>query len=203
MQQAIQSVLDFWFGDIETDTIPQDKWGLWFGSNPKDDDDLQQTFSSLITQAVAGDLHHWQESDTGKVAHIILCDQMTRATLRGTPQAFSGDTLARSITLNGIANGNDKKMPVAHRLFFYLPLEHSENITHQQQCLTCYQQLIDEHPQLQTILQRSLQEAEKHHQLIQNFGRFPHRNAVLGRDNTPAEADYLATTHNHYGQAPR
>lgn len=196
-------ILTFWFGDLLPDQFPNNKWELWFASKPQDDATINARFGNLINDAIDGNLDSWLSHPDGKMAVVLLCDQMTRATRRGQPTAFSGDSKAQQITLNGLQNGEDKHMHPAHRVFFYLPLEHSEDIALQNCSVQCYQNLLDDYPQHQAILERCVQEASEHRELIKQFGRFPHRNHALNRPNTDAETQYLQTTKKFYGQAPQ
>lgn len=128
---------------------------------------------------------------------------MTRATRRGTAEAFAGDAVARDVVLRGLEDDIARDFPPPYRLFYYLPLEHSEHLPHQEQSIQLYHQLASEQPAGTEWIKPMLDEAQKHHDLIAQFGRFPHRNAILGRANTPAEAAYLQQHRGDYGQTPR
>ena len=154
----------------------------WFCKHDAFDAEIAMRFSDTQRAAARGDLDDWQSTDDGTLALLIVLDQFPRNLFRGTPQAFATDAKAREIAVSAIDRGVDARVDPASRLFIYLPLEHSENLTDQQRSVAHFKALGDE---------RQLQYAVLHRDIIARFGRFPHRNAVLGRVTTPDERAFL------------
>lgn len=200
---VVAEILQFWFGNIVGGWTEEDRFSLWFGSQPDDDETMRSRFEPYISQAVAGELHAWEDARDSNMALVLLTDQMTRATRRGTAAAFGGDEVARGVVLRGLARGLDKELSPPERLFYYLPLEHSEDLSHQEQSLQLYKKLSEDLDNTQERTKGMMAEAQKHYDMIARFGRFPHRNALLGRENTAEEEAYLKEHGGSYGQAPR
>lgn len=154
----------------------------WFNKDDAFDVTVRERFLSTYEAAAAGRLNDWDATPEGALALVIVLDQFPRNMFRGSPQSWATDPMARDLTKRALAQGFDKSVPEALQTFFYLPLMHSETIEDQQQCLALYKALGDEN---------SLKYAEIHEDIIRRFGRFPHRNAVLGRDTTPEEKAFL------------
>lgn len=185
---AIDAVLSFWFGTAHLGIeLYQQRRKLWFGKNPAVDQEIRDRFLDLYQQATEGKLDQWQRSPLGALALVILLDQFPRNMFRNTPQAFATDARARTVAKEAIEQGWDQDLPAVQRFFFYLPLEHSEHLPDQQQCLQHYQRLIAANPELADMLDYAI----RHHEIIDRFGRFPHRNRILGRDSTPEELEFL------------
>jgi len=153
----------------------------WFKKDAAFDDDIRRRFLTLHEAAAAGKLTAWEASAEGALALLILLDQFPRNMFRGEMRAFAGDPLARAISSRAILNGFDDAFPDM-RGFFYLPFEHSEDLADQERGLTLYKAAGDAD---------GLKWAEIHADIIRRFGRFPHRNAVLGRVSTPEEQKFL------------
>ena len=186
----VNQILQFWFGSSRGKSDGSEIVGQfqpwWFAANPEIDRQLQALFTEDYHFAAAGYLDGWQGWPHSCLALILLLDQLPRNLFRGTAAAFDTDSSALEIAQQAIAAGIDREFLPVQRWFFYLPLEHSEDLANQEQCLALFQQL-PEHPgQVQAIAS-----AHQHHQLIRQFGRFPHRNVLLGRESTPAELEYL------------
>jgi uncharacterized protein (DUF924 family) len=181
----VNKILQFWFGEAGSESYQQfQPW--WFQVNPTIDRQLQDLFAADYEFAAAGYLDGWQGWSQSCLALILLLDQLPRNIWRGQAAAFATDTQAVAIAKQAIQNGIDREFPPMQRWFFYLPLEHSEDLAAQEQCLSLFQNL-PAHPGKDLAVAA----AHQHHQLIQQFGRFPHRNSLLGRVSTPAELDYL------------
>ena len=183
-----QDILDFWFGAVNS---PSDSYHerkrVWFGKDAAVDQDIHQRFSALYGQVLEGDYKAWQTSPEGCLSLILILDQFPRNMFRGQAQAFAADPQALKITQRAIALGFDRELSPVQRLFLYLPLEHSENRDHQQQAVTLFQALADEHQEFNDTYVYAL----KHQAVIERFGRFPHRNEILGRPSTPEEIEFL------------
>jgi uncharacterized protein (DUF924 family) len=179
-------VLDFWFDDASE--------AFWFERSDAFDAQIQERFGDVLEVARRGDLGYWAETPEGWLALLIVLDQFSRNLYRNDARAWSADHQTQVIALNGIAHGFDLRLSPLQRVFAYLPLEHAESPVLQQHCVSLFERLATGQP----VAERSrfdnyLDYARRHHDVIQRFGRFPHRNAVLGRADTPAEQVYLAT----------
>ena len=195
-----QEVLDFWFGEIIDEWTTTDRHALWFGARAADDEIIRAHFGEAMEQAVAGGMTAWEQKPMDTLALIILLDQMTRVIGRGRAAAFAGDKRALSLCLAGISSGFARQLPMVAQMFFYLPLEHSELLSHQEKHLALYADMIRQCPARKKELTAAFDYARKHMDIIARFGRFPHRNAALGRVNTPAEETYLQNTNESFGQ---
>lgn len=182
-----QAILDFWF-------LPADTAGhaasrtIWFKKDPAFDTRIRERFGTLIGQALAGDLQQWDSSAQGALARILLLDQFTRNTLRDTPQAFCGDALALASAQRMVAAGADCLLPPVQRYFVYMPFMHAEDLAMQQRSLVLFRQLHTETGEFAGALDYAV----RHHDIVARFGRFPHRNQLLGRTSTAEELAFLA-----------
>ena len=187
--QSIREILDFWFrplGDPEH-AKPQE---FWWDSPPELDADISRRFGALLDKAVAGELDAWRKSPDGALALILLCDQFSRHMHRRTPRAFEGDAKALATARHALAHNYPAAYPRDMRLFFFMPFEHSEDLGDQDFCCTLFATLGEED---------SDKAALEHRDIVARFGRFPHRNEVLGRESTAEELDYLKTA-KRFGQ---
>lgn len=189
--QQIQEMIDFWFLPAGSENHGAARVE-WFRKDPQFDATIRTRFGALTAQAVAGGLHHWDDAGAeGRLARILLLDQFTRNVWRDTPQAFGGDALALAAAKQMIAAGDDLALAPLARAFAYLPFEHAEDIALQQQSVALFEQL---HAQFGTVaptLAGMRDYALRHRDVIARFGRFPHRNAILGRISTAQELAYL------------
>jgi len=181
-----QQVLDFWFGtaDDPAHRTPRDKW---FVKDPAFDAECGRRFGALIERALDGDLAPWAASPAGALALIVVLDQFTRNVLRGTARAFAGDTQALAVARALVDSGGDRALTGVQRQFVYLPFEHAEDIVMQREALRLFAQLERDEPALAGLLLW----AQRHHDVVARFGRFPHRNAALGRGSTAEEIQFL------------
>jgi uncharacterized protein (DUF924 family) len=154
----------------------------WFNKNAAFDKEIRERFFDTYEAAAAGRLSDWEQSAQGALALLILLDQFPRNMFRGDARAFATDTLARAITAGAIIRGFDSQVPKELRSFFYLPFEHSEDLADQERCIALNKATGDAD---------GLKWAEIHADIIRRFGRFPHRNAALGRTTTPEEQAFL------------
>ncbi len=186
-------VLDFWFGDgLQLDWPSQDHNGLWFGGSPAQDDAIRQRFGPLVDEALNGGLTDWETEPHARLALIVLLDQLSRNVHRGQRRAFDGDARAQRLTRLSIAEGMDTTLTPAGRVFLYMPLMHAENLALQDECVARFQRLVDSSPEaLRDKLNGNLRFAVLHRDIVAQYGRFPYRNAVLGRDCTPEEDEFL------------
>ncbi len=187
-------VLDFWFGDatLQRDWPETDRSALWFGGGPELDARISARFGPLVNAALGGGLAEWETRLGTRLALIVLLDQLARNVHRGTARAFAGDARAQTLVLQTLALAQDAELPRIGRLFLYMPLMHAENLALQRECLTRITELQrTSPPELQGALDGNLRSARQHLAIVERFGRFPHRNAALGRVSTPEENQFL------------
>jgi len=207
MDEARQ-VRDFWFGTVPlTAQLLKQRLKLWFpgDESPEDlkklDGIIRSRFGALLERAARGDLANWADSPRRCLSLIIVLDQFPRNIYRGTARAFATDALALAATLSGMQSAADGALDVIERIFFYMPLQHSEVREVQDESVAAYRRLLTEAPQdFHEVLEESLRSAQEHRSVIERFGRFPHRNRILGRANTPEEAAWLDTNSGRMGQ---
>jgi uncharacterized protein (DUF924 family) len=181
MQDAI---LDFWFGRPGSAEYGTER-DFWFRKDAAFDAALWQRFGSGIEAALAGGFSEWS-SPRGTLARVLLLDQFTRNSFRDTPRAFAGDALALSLAAEAVDRGDDRTLVNVERWFMYMPFQHAESLAAQERSCALFRALSDDG------LGSPLRWAEKHAEVIRRFGRFPHRNAILGRASTPEETAFLA-----------
>lgn len=186
-------VLNFWFGSLDQpDCFPKEKAGRWFGGGEKVDCLIRDEFLPYFEAYDKGELEYWRASPHGCLALIVLLDQFSRNIYRDTPSAFAHDARALSLCQEGRESGFDLKLFPVERAFFYMPLMHAEDVELQEESVSCFKTLLDESPSaLQEDLQVWYDEALRHQDLIVRFGRYPHRNMILGRPHTEEERMHL------------
>lgn len=201
MREKIDEVLGFWFGEIENGFPKTDRESLWWQGGEALDVEIQHLFGSQVSQALNRNLDAWLETPRGRLALVILLDQFTRNIYRGTADAFAGDPIALSMVKDGLDMGHDIALEPVERLFFYMPLEHSENIDDQNLCIENLEKVRAEVGQgYRAKVDSAIDFAVLHRDVIAQFGRFPHRNQVLGRKSTDKELAYLNQSHSSWGQ---
>jgi uncharacterized protein (DUF924 family) len=188
-----EPVLKFWFGDGgDAADIAKRQADLWWGKSPATDAIIRERFGALRELAVQGELDAWEESSRGRLALILLVDQMSRNMHRDQMAAFTYDYLAQEWCLAGLDLGADEELQPIERVFFYLPLEHSESRVDQVRSVGLFSELVKRVPETQRDLFASyLDFAKQHQRIIERFDRFPHRNRILGRESTQAEVLFL------------
>ena len=186
-------VLTFWFGDgLDLGWPSASRSDLWFGGGPKLDRQITAQFGPAVHNAVAGGLQTWEDVPATRLALIILLDQFTRNVYRGSKQAYAGDVRAHALVKDALAMATDQQLPWAGRAFMYMPLMHTEAISHQDECVRRFTQLHADVPDaLKASIQGHLTSAHEHRDIVARFGRFPYRNAVLGRTSTALEQEFL------------
>ena len=201
MTTEYQEVLDFWFGDMNNDTPLSDRHALWFKGDAETDALIARRFQHLVSLAGTGALSHWGASPKGSLALIILLDQFTRNIYRGLSAAFRYDALALALCRRGLAKNQDLQLTPIERVFFYLPLEHSEAIDDQEEAVFRFERLRQGiAPDHADMFDGFYQYAVSHHDVVKRFGRFPHRNAVYGRLSTEEELHWLLKGGQRFGQ---
>jgi uncharacterized protein (DUF924 family) len=175
----IRRVLDFWFAEDGQDTPTIDsRMERWFAGDPALDEEIRVQFGDLVRRASAGALNRWADTPEGRLALIILLDQFRRNIHRGSAEAFARDALALKLCVEGAMAGVYKELGPFQQAFFFMPLQHAESLKIQERSVRIYQGL----------------------DIVATYGRFPHRNAILGRENTPAEAEFLESGAPSFGQ---
>lgn len=170
-------VLDYWLGEVGPEG--------WYAGGEMLDGEVRERFADLWQAANEGGLEHWAEGTVGTLAYLILCDQMARNMHRGKAEAFATDPRARAAARRALAEGWDMAAPEPERQFFYMPFEHSEDMADQDLSVSLLSERLSSEPEMAL-------HARAHREIIARFGRFPFRNAALGRETTPEEAAFLA-----------
>ncbi len=186
MDAQAQDVLDFWFLPPDNRDYGQAR-GEWFRKDDAFDAHIRARFGTLIDAAIEGGLRAWEATPHGALARLIVLDQFTRNVYRGTPRAFAGDAQALALAVALTQAGQDQQLPPMLRAFAYLPFEHAEDLAMQARAVELFQLLSQAQPGFDGMLDY----AQRHQEVIARFGRFPHRNAMLGRPSTPEEVEFL------------
>ena len=201
-QIRIEAVLSFWFKEHALSAPQIDRrMEIWFSEDSVFDLQIEREFSDEVDLASKGALDHWGKTPHGRLALIIMIDQFRRNIHRNTAQAFSKDPLALRLCVHGAMEKLERSLSPIQKLFFFMPLQHAESRKVQAKSVEVFQRLADsvsatERETFMTVLQF----AELHKDIIDQFGRFPHRNKLLNRDNTPEEDEYLAGDSPTFGQ---
>ena len=198
----IDAILSFWFKEqaLSAPQIDQ-RMDIWFGEDPVFDHEIEKEFSNDIDRACKGQLDHWGDNPRGRLALILLIDQFRRNIHRNTADAFSKDRLALKLCVEGAMHKKDKGLTPIEKVFFYMPLQHAESRKVQAKSVELYSRLAETvSPTYRETFETVAQFAELHKDIIDQYGRFPHRNKLLKRENTPEEAEYLAGDSPDFGQ---
>lgn len=198
----IERILSFWFKEHEL-TAPQidGRMDTWFGEDPVFDREIEKRFARDVEDASTGAIDYWAHQPRGRLALIILLDQFRRNIYRGSAEAFAKDKVALKLCVEGAMEKKDKGLTPIQRVFFYMPLQHAESRKVQAKSVEIFQRLASAvSPTYRETFETIANFAELHHDIIQQFGRFPHRNKVLGRKNTPEEDEYLSGDSPSFGQ---
>jgi uncharacterized protein (DUF924 family) len=197
-----EDVLEFWFADaaMGPEAIAR-RNRVWFTGGAPFDRACTERFAATLEAAVNGELDHWQESPRGRLALILVLDQLSRNIHRRTAAAYQQDGRALAACRKGIELGHDLELSAIERRFFYMPMEHAEDRDVQARSVQHFEALAGEAPEeSRESLEAAADHARRHRDIVEKFGRFPHRNAVLGRDSTADEEAYLADDAPRFGQ---
>lgn len=196
MSDKIHELLDFWFGNLGAADLPtSDRTNLWFGEDDAIRRQITEIFMPEFQKAVSGDLRDWEKTPRGRLALIILYDQFPRYLHRRSSDAFAYDETAKQLCEDGLREKMDHSLTLIERVFFYMPLVHSEDVHIQERSIRLYQELVSlSMSETTQIYQLFLAYAYAHFRVIKEFGRFPQRNKVLGRESTNAELAFLKNT---------
>lgn len=187
MQARAQDVLDLWLGpESERDAPAEEVRQRWFAKSAEYDARLLREHGADLEAAVRGEFHDWPTTPRGRLALVILFDQITRNLRRDTGAMFDNDVQALTLARDGIARGEDQTLHAAERYFLYMPFMHSEKLADQERSVALFTQLAADAPHLNAV-----EWAVKHRDIVARFGRFPHRNKLLGRTSTADELLFL------------
>ena len=195
-------VLSFWFEDATlSPEALQRRSAVWFGADPAFDDECAARFATLVEAVASGGLGDWAGIPQGRLALVLLLDQMSRNIHRGSPGAFMHDAQAAAHCLAGIESGQDRSLHAVERVFLYMPLQHAEDLALQRRSVERFDSLAAEADDAwRDRFTENAHYARLHRDIIERFGRFPHRNRVLGRTSTDEELRYLADGAPTFGQ---
>lgn len=188
-----EDVLAFWFGPEAGDSkTAESQKKLWWSKDAVVDAEIRERFGALVAAAAGGAHREWAREPRGRLALILLFDQFPRNIYRDTPQAFAHDGLALRLALDGIDSGADRGLRAIERVFFYLPLEHAESPEMQERSVALFERLRNSAAEAdRSAFDGYLDFARRHRDIVQRFGRFPHRNPILGRTSTAEETAFL------------
>ena len=195
-------VLSFWFDDATRSPEALRRRGtVWFRADPEFDRECAARFASSVEDAAGGVLGGWEGTPQGRLALVLLLDQMPRNIHRGSPAAFTHDEQAAAHCISGIESGQDRPLHPVERVFLYMPLQHAEDLGLQRRSIERFEALAAEADDAwREYFGENARYAHEHHDIIERFGRFPHRNRILGRESTREELDYLAGGAPTFGQ---
>ena len=201
-QARIDAILSFWFRKQELSAPQIDRrMDLWFGADSVLDLEIEKEFADDVEAACDGRLDHWAAEPEGRLALIIIIDQFRTNIYRNTAAAFSKDRLALKLCVEGAVEKKDKGLTPIQKVFFYMPLQHAESRKVQAKSVELYNRLAESvSPTYRETFLTVAQFAELHKDIIDQFGRFPHRNTILNRENTAEENEYLTTDDTGFGQ---
>ena len=202
LQIGPEDVLDFWFEGVADD--PQAvaaRSQVWFQSDPAFDRLCRERFGALHERVTRGELDEWQETARGALALVVVLDQLSRNIHRGTGAAFACDAKALACCLHARERGFDERLRPVERMFLYMPFQHTEDRERQDESVRVWEALAASvEGETAEYFENSIAHAREHRDVVRRFGRFPHRNAVLGRESTPEEQRYLDGGAPRYGQ---
>jgi len=191
-------VLTFWLGPPGTAPLANAK--KWFTRDDAFDAEIRARFGDTIHAASRGQLESWRTTPRGRLAFVILCDQLSRNVFRGTPRAFAQDAIALETSERALDAGDWESLSTVERQFLVMPLMHAEDRSRQRRCVELFEKIAADAPDdLKENAASSLKYARMHADVVERFGRFPHRNAVLGRESTPEEIAFLKTPNSSFG----
>ncbi len=193
MVSQSKHVLEYWFGPSGSAVeVAGRQRKLWFGKSPANDEAIKQQFAATLVAAAAGQLDHWAHTPRGRLALVIVLDQFPHHVHRDQPLAFATDPQALALSLSALEAGEDRHLTPIERVFLYLPLEHAESNALQNQSVALYETLaLAAATEERALFDNFLDYARQHRDVVARFGRFPHRNAILGRPSTADETEFL------------
>jgi uncharacterized protein (DUF924 family) len=189
----MDEILSYWFGDEQDSArVSAEKSKLWWRKSPETDSTIRARFGEAHARAARGELDDWCRTPRGSLALVIRLDQFSRNLHRDDARAFAADEKARTIALEALERGDAEKLRPVERVFLYMPLVHSEHLAHQERAVELFEKLLDDaSPEVRSAFEPNAKYARAHRDIVARFGRFPHRNSVLGRDSTAEEVEFL------------
>lgn len=196
-------ILDFWFGDARTDPArAAERMAFWFKPSAEDDATITERFTSTLKEAADGSLAHWETDPRSALALVIALDQFPRNIHRGTPSAFAYDREALNVAKHGVATGHLRALTTIEQAFFLMPFQHCEDRACQREGVALFERMVEEAPpEWRSVAEGMLRYARMHRDIIERYGRFPHRKKIFGRASTPEEQQHLASDHESFGQS--
>jgi uncharacterized protein (DUF924 family) len=192
-----EEVLSYWFPEGFNEADPQTRrrqGERWMHGGPEVDREITERFGQALEQARRGELDHWAETPRGRLALIVVLDQFSRNVYRGSPLSYAQDEKALELALEGIDAGMDRELSFMERIFFWMPVGHSEDLALQERSVRHKEEeAADAPPHLRAMAEFGISQARAARDVIARFGRHPHRNEILGRESTPEELEYLRT----------
>jgi uncharacterized protein (DUF924 family) len=203
--ESISEIVSFWLGpSLESPEAASGRRAWWYDGGAPVDDDIRARFGHLVPQACAGELMAWQATPHGALALVLLLDQFTRNLYRNTPRAYGGDARAFEIVTRAIEQKLDTALPPVSRIWLYHPFHHAEDVADQDRGLALLNGLRQDAPaEWQAYVERSIKGWTSHRDIVARFGRFPHRNAVLARNSSAEEEEFLKSNGEAFGQGPK
>lgn len=197
-----EKVVDFWFREsVHDDAAIKGRMPVWFGNSQQIDDDIELRFATLVEAAREGQLHDWRSLPKGRLALVLLLDQFPRNLYRNTAKAFAMDDAALELCLKSIDDSRLLELSFIEQVFMLMPLQHTESVALQERSVREFDRLLERmDPDRRVHYKGFADYARLHCDIIRRFGRFPHRNAVLGRENTDEEKLYLLQGAPRFGQ---
>jgi len=194
--ESAERVLQLWFGDLAEDgTVDAAHSQRWWKKDPDFDAEIRNRFAGLLASAASGDLDSWQADPRSALAFVILCDQLSRNMYRDTADAFAFDAIALKASRAALEAGHDQKLPDLQAYFLFMPFMHSERLGDQRECIRLFEERAEQAApgsRVREMLANGAHYGRRHMEIIERFGRFPHRNQVLGRESTAEEVAFLA-----------
>ncbi len=190
---SAEEILEYWFGShTDPSAVNESMSKLWWGKSPETDRDCEERFGATLAQASAGELDAWSAEPASCTALIIVLDQLTRMLHRDTARMYENDARALALTTRMIDSGQDARVPAIRRVFIYMPLMHAESVEAQDRGVDVYAKLAEAVPEsAREPFTKFHGYMVLHRDIVARFGRFPHRNGILGRDSTPEELEFL------------
>lgn len=195
------TILDYWFGENvnSADNIATDKQKLWFTGGQEIDREITHLFANALDEAKKGTYVAWENTALSRLALIILLDQFSRNIYRNTKGMYGSDAQSLQLCLTGLEKKMDEELLPIHRQFFYMPLQHAEDLKLQQKSVQMYKKIREDAPEItKDYFSKAVNSATRHCEIIQMFGRFPHRNKILQRESTKEEQEFLQTPNSSF-----
>jgi uncharacterized protein (DUF924 family) len=196
-------ILEYWFADAARDArAAAERMPFWFRSSGEHDREITERYTATLAAAADGSLSHWETQPHTALALVIVLDQFPRNIHRGTPAAFAHDAEALSVARHGVREGWLAGLTTIEQGFFVMPFQHCEDLAGQRESVTLFERIAHEaSPEWRSLAEGMVRYARLHLELIERFGRFPHRNAILGRASTPDEVEFLKSNTESFGQS--